>query len=64
MRSPLTWTGGRFERIIDVGGTRGTKSLAILKHHPNLTALVIDRPQVVKECRRARDTFWDIHVPK
>jgi hypothetical protein len=22
------------------------------------------RGDVVKECRRARDTFWDIHVPK
>jgi hypothetical protein len=48
----LDW--GRFERIIDVGGSRGTKSLAILKHHPNLTALVIDRPQVVDEARR----YW------
>lgn len=42
----------RFGRIIDVGGSRGTKSLAILKRHPHLTALVIDREQVVAEARR------------
>lgn len=45
---------GRFERIIDVGGSRGTKSLAILKRHPNLTALVVDRAQVIAEAER----YW------
>lgn len=43
---------GRFERIIDVGGSRGAKSLAILRRHPQLTALVVDRPQVVAEAQR------------
>jgi hypothetical protein len=28
----LDWA--RFDRIIDVGGSRGTKSLAILRRHP------------------------------
>jgi len=45
---------GCFERIIDVGGSRGTKSLAILKRHPQLTALVIDRPQVIAEAEQ----YW------
>lgn len=45
---------GRFERIIDLGGSRGTKSLAILKRHPGLTALVVDRPQVIAEAER----YW------
>ena len=44
----------RFERIIDVGGSRGAKSLAILKRHPRLTALVVDRPQVIAEAEQ----FW------
>lgn len=44
----------RFDRILDVGGSRGTKSLAILKRHPALTAIVIDRPQVIAEALR----FW------
>lgn len=39
----------RFDRIIDVGGSRGAKSLAILKRHPKLTTLVVDRPQVIAE---------------
>ncbi|HEY0635967.1 MAG TPA: methyltransferase [Gammaproteobacteria bacterium] len=39
----------RFERLIDVGGSRGAKALTILKHHPQLHALVFDRPQVVAE---------------
>jgi len=39
---------GRFDRIIDVGGSKGSKSLAILKRHPHLTALVFDRKQVIQ----------------
>ncbi len=39
----------RFERLIDVGGSRGAKALTILKRHPQLHALVFDRPQVVTE---------------
>ena len=38
----------RFERIIDVGGSKGAKSLAILKRHPHLKALVADREQVIQ----------------
>lgn len=51
----LDWS--RFERIIDVGGSRGTTALAILKRHPKLSALVVDRPQVVEEARR----YWADH---
>jgi hypothetical protein len=43
------WSG--FGRIIDVGGSRGSKSLTILKHHPGLTVLVVDRAQVIEEAR-------------
>ncbi|MGD9000109.1 MAG: methyltransferase [Granulosicoccaceae bacterium] len=39
---------GRFERLIDVGGSNGSKSLAILKRNPGLKALVFDRPQVIE----------------
>lgn len=39
---------GRFERLIDVGGSSGSKSLAILKRHPALHALIFDRPQVIE----------------
>ena len=38
----------RFERIIDVGGSRGGKSLAILKLYPHLKALVVDRAEVIE----------------
>lgn len=38
---------GRFDRLIDVGGSRGAKSVTILKHHPDLKALVVDRAQVI-----------------
>jgi hypothetical protein len=38
----------RFGRIIDIGGSKGSKSLAILKRHPHLTALVFDRNQVIQ----------------
>lgn len=45
--SDFDWA--RFERIIDVGGSHGGKSLAILKRHPRLRALVVDRAQVVQK---------------
>lgn len=51
----LDWS--RFERVIDVGGSRGTKALAILKRHPTLSALIVDRPQVVAEAQR----YWASH---
>jgi hypothetical protein len=53
--SDLDW--GRFERIIDIGGSRGTKALAILKRHPALSALIVDRPQVVAEAQ----CYWASH---
>lgn len=51
----LDWR--RFERIIDVGGSRGTKALAILKRYPTLSALIFDRPQVIAEAQR----YWANH---
>jgi len=37
---------GKFKRIIDVGGSQGSKSLTILKANPELEAVVFDRPQM------------------
>ncbi len=37
-----------FTRMIDVGGSKGSKSIAILKSCPNLKALVFDRPQIIE----------------
>jgi hypothetical protein len=48
---------GRFARIIDVGGSRGSKALSILRRHPQLMALVVDRPQVIEEAQR----HWAAH---
>jgi hypothetical protein len=45
---------GRFGRVIDVGGSKGAKSLAILKRHPGLTALVVDRAIVIE----GADRYW------
>lgn len=39
---------GEFDRVIDVGGSKGSKSLAILKHWPALEALIFDRPSVIE----------------
>lgn len=36
-----------FDRVIDLGGSMGAKSLAILKRHPHLRALVVDQQDVV-----------------
>jgi len=51
--SDFDWS--RFQRVIDVGGSKGAKALSILKRHPGLTALVVDRPQVIDEGR----AFWN-----
>jgi hypothetical protein len=48
----------RFTRIVDVGGSLGSKTAAILRNNPQLHALVFDRPQVVEgatEYWRARN---------
>lgn len=45
---------GRFARIIDVGGSKGCKSLSILKRYPQLNALVFDRHLLVQTAL----TYW------
>ncbi|HEY9100335.1 MAG TPA: methyltransferase [Thiobacillus sp.] len=49
----------RFARVIDVGGSRGTKSVAILRKHPNLKALVVDRAQVIADAH----AYWVAREP-
>jgi len=39
----------RFDRLIDVGGSNGAKTRAILERCPQLEAIVFDRPQVIAE---------------
>lgn len=46
---------GAFDRIIDVGGSKGSKSVSILKLFPKLKAVVFDRPQIIEEA----NTFWN-----
>ena len=53
---------GRFERLIDVGGSSGSKSVAILKRHPTLHALVFDRPQVVENAIASSQTTLDAEL--
>lgn len=38
----------KFKRIIDVGGSTGSKSISILKANPGIKAVVFDRPQIIK----------------
>lgn len=42
---------GQFDRIIDLGGAKGSKSITILKHHPHLKAVVVDREQVIADAK-------------
>lgn len=49
----------RFDRVFDIGGSKGSKSLAILKRHSRLTALVIDQEQVISEARQHWQTKED-----
>ncbi|MEW8624903.1 MAG: methyltransferase [Candidatus Thiodiazotropha sp.] len=38
----------RFDRLIDVGGSNGSKAISILKRNPHMHALVFDRQQVIE----------------
>jgi hypothetical protein len=49
------WTA--FDRLIDVGGSKGTKALAILARHRHLRALVVDRARTIAHAR----AFWQQH---
>lgn len=51
---------GAFERIIDVGGSKGSKSISILKSWPDLKAIVYDRPQIIE----AANTYWNGKIPE
>jgi len=44
---------GDFNRVIDMGGSKGAKTLAILKANPKLTAVVFDRPQVIEGAQKS-----------
>lgn len=46
---------GQFERIIDVGGSKGSKTITILQSYPNLKAVVFDRPQIIESAKN----YWD-----
>jgi hypothetical protein len=45
---------GQFERVIDVGGSKGSKAIAILQSYSHLKAVVFDRPQIIE----AAKTYW------
>lgn len=51
-----------FNRIIDVGGSQGSKSISILKTNPTLKAIVYDRPQVIQGAREKWQTSEDDSV--
>ena len=45
---------GRFTRVLDIGGSAGSKSRAILNRHPGLRALVQDRPAIIEKVLAAQ----------
>lgn len=47
----------RARRLLDVGGGSGIYSIAWLRKHPKLTAVVWDRPEVLKVAREMAEDF-------
>ncbi len=45
---------GAFDRLIDIGGSKGSKSVSILKRHCHIRALVVDSETVIREAER----YW------
>ncbi len=71
---PQIWDFGQHEAILDAGGSTGELAFALLRAYPNLTATVMDRPEVAdlfapppefeKRCNFvAGDLFrnWPVH---
>ncbi len=50
---------GTFDRIIDVGGSKGSKSIAILESFPNMKSVVFDRAQIIQSAK----AYWQGKVP-
>ena len=50
----LDFDWGDFERVFDIGGSKGHKTIAVLRQHARLRAVVVDRPSVVEQAKR----FW------
>eukprot|EP00891_Asterochloris_glomerata_P000609 jgi/Astpho2/609/Aster-x0028 len=50
----------RFRRVLDIGGATGSFLVTILKHHPRLTGVLFDQPQVIDNARGlwAKDSFY------
>ncbi len=44
----------QFDRVIDVGGSRGGKAVTILKRHSHLSAMVFDRAQIIE----GAEAYW------
>jgi len=57
VRIDFNW--GAFDRIIDVGGSKGSKSIAILESFPSLKSLVFDRSQIIESAK----SHWQGKVP-
>jgi hypothetical protein len=53
---------GNFKRIIDVGGSKGSKALAILKANPDLHATIFDRSQVTNNAKELWRNFYEESV--
>lgn len=51
----LDWQ--RFERIIDVGGSKGAKIIPILEAYPKLKAVVVDRANVIEVAHKQLTTL-------
>lgn len=45
----------RFSRLIDVGGSKGAKALSILRAHPRLQAVIVDRAETL----RLAPAWWE-----
>ena len=50
---PEVWNFGQHEAILDAGGSTGELAFALLRAYPNLTATVMDRPEVARPVRSA-----------
>jgi len=44
----------QFDRVFDLGGSKGGKMITLLEHHAHLSAVVIDRPAIIESAA----THW------
>jgi hypothetical protein len=52
----------RFYRVIDIGGSKGSKSASILRSNPQMEAIVVDREEVINKAQQQNEDLYESNI--